>query len=102
MSVRKLYYKTKGTCKVTFRVLKEDAKGADFVYLVGEFNGWNPQATPFKKFKNGNFEAVLELEKNREYQFRYLAEDRGWLNDQGADKFIATPFGDSENCVVAI
>ena len=36
MSIKKRYLKTKPICKVTFRLSKKAAKGAEKVYLVGD------------------------------------------------------------------
>ena len=40
------------------------------------------------------------LEPGREYEFRYLADDRLWLNDPAADRQVSNPFGE-DNSVVA-
>jgi hypothetical protein len=55
-----------------------------------------------KKLKKGAFTTTLNLEKGREYQFRYLLDNKNWENDAGADRFVETPFGDSENSVIAL
>jgi starch synthase/alpha-amylase len=65
-------------------------------------NNWTFFSTPMKKIKSGAFTATLDLEKGREYQFRYLLDKKNWENDAGADKFAPSPFGDSENSVIAL
>ena len=55
-----------------------------------------------KKQKTGEFTTTLDLEKGREYQFRYLFDKKNWVNDRDADKFVPTPYGDSENSVVVV
>jgi len=55
-----------------------------------------------KKLKTGVFTVTLDLGKGREYQFRYLLDKKSWENDMDADKFVPTPFGDSENSVVVV
>ena len=102
MSIKKQYLKTKPVCKVTFRISEEVGKSAATAHVVGEFNNWNFSSTPMKKLKKGAFTATLNLEKGREYQFRYLLDNGTWQNDGGADKFVPTPFGDSENSVIAL
>ena len=102
MSIKRLYLKTKPVCKVTFRISEETGKSAQTAYLVGEFNNWDLSSTPMKKLKKGAFTATLNLEKGREYQFRYLLDNWNWQNDADADKFVPTPFGDSVNSVIAI
>jgi 1,4-alpha-glucan branching enzyme len=102
MSIKKQYLKTKPVCKVTFRIPKEAAKTAKRVHVVGEFNNWSIDATPMKNLKNGSFTVTLDLDLNREYQFRYLIDDSNWENDWEADKYVPTIYGDCENSVVAV
>ena len=102
MSIKKQYLKRKPVCKVTFRISEEIGKSAGTAHLVGEFNSWDFFATPMKKLKKGAFTATLNLEKGREYQFRYLLDNKNWQNDGDADRFVPTPFGDSENSVISL
>ena len=102
MSIRKQYLKSKPVCKVTFRLPGEAAASAESANIVGEFNDWNIYATPMKRLKNGSFVVTLDLESNREYQFRYLLDDEIWENDGEADKYVSHPYGDGENSVVAL
>lgn len=102
MSVKKEYQKTKKFCNVTFTLPKESSKGGKTVYLVGEFNNWSTYDTPMKKQKNGSFLATLTLEAGREYQFRYLVDENIWENDEKADRYVPTPFGNSENSVISL
>jgi hypothetical protein len=55
-----------------------------------------------KKLKNGGFTATLDLELGQEYQFRYLLDDKIWETDFAADKYVPTPFGNSENSVIVL
>ncbi|MFQ5616695.1 MAG: isoamylase early set domain-containing protein, partial [Anaerolineales bacterium] len=55
--LEKLYAKSRQVCKVTFE-LPKDIK-AESVCLVGEFNDWNPTATPMKRNKKGAFRLTL-------------------------------------------
>ena len=102
MSIKKQYLKSKPFCKVTFRISEEIGKSAGTAYVVGEFNNWDFFSTPMKKLKKGAFTVTLNLEKGRAYQFRYLLDNRDWQNEGDADKFVPTPFGDSENSVIAL
>ena len=102
MSIKKQYLKRKPVCKVTFRIPEEMGNSAGIAHVVGEFNNWDFFSTPMKKLKMGAFTATLNLEKGRDYQFRYLLDNRNWQNDGDADKFVPTPFGDSENSVIAL
>jgi 1,4-alpha-glucan branching enzyme len=92
----KKFFKSKPTCEVTFE-LPKDVK-AERASLVGEFNSWDPKANPLKKVK-GVWKAILELEKNREYQFRYVVNGGEWHNDDAADKYVPNNIN-GENSVV--
>lgn len=97
--LKKEYFKTKPTvCKVTFGL--PDALKAESVSLVGDFNDWNEAKTPMKKLKNSSFTVTLELEKGREYQFRYLVNGSEWHNDGQADKYVPNPYSGDNSVAV--
>ncbi len=94
--LKKRFFKTKDTCKVTFELPKDIA--AKSVALAGDFNGWNAQVTPLKKVK-GAWRVTLELQTGREYQYRYFVNDAEWHNDWLADKYVSNNV-DGDNSVV--
>jgi 1,4-alpha-glucan branching enzyme len=100
--IKKEYLKTKKVCRVTFRLPKIAATDAKSVNIVGDFNGWSIHANPMKKLRSGDYTITLELEPGREYQFRYLIGDSRWENDWNADKYVKSPYGDSDNSVVMV
>jgi 1,4-alpha-glucan branching enzyme len=102
MCIKKQYVKNKPICKVTFRLQKEVALSAKSVKIVGEFNDWSIKATPMKGLKNGEFKVTLNLDVDKEYQFRYLIDDMRWENDGNADKYVPSPYGECENSVVVV
>ena len=102
MITKKQYFKSKPTCKVTFKLTKEEAKEAEQVRLVGDFNDWDVSTAPMKKLKNGTFSATIELDKDSEYQFRYLLNDNTWENDWKADNYVPSPVSSEENSVVSV
>jgi 1,4-alpha-glucan branching enzyme len=102
VGIKKEYLKSRKTCKVTFRLPRIAATDAKCVCIVGDFNDWNLYATPMKKLKNGNYTVTLELQPGREYQFRYLIDESKWENDWNADKYVKSPYGDSDNSVVVV
>ena len=102
MAIKKEYQKNKKFCKVTFTLSKQAAKGGKTVYLVGEHNNWATYDTPMRKQKNGSFAVTVNLEASREWQFRYLIDENIWENDSAADRYVPTPFGNSENSVISI
>lgn len=96
--LKKQYLKTKNVCKVTFSL--PAAVQGETVFLVGDFNNWDEKATSMKRQKDGSFNAALELETNREYQFRYLVNGTEWHNDWEADKYVPNPFSGDNSVVI--
>ena len=74
MALKKSFSKDKKTCKVTFIVSKEAAQGAKTINLAGDFNSWSSTDTSLTLGNDGSFSVTLELESDREYQFRYLLD----------------------------
>ena len=100
MGLIKKYLKSKGICKVTFKITDKEANGAKTVAVLGDFNNWETAATPMKSLKNGTFTATVDLDTNQEYHFRYLMDGERWENDWEADNYAASGYGDSENSVI--
>lgn len=102
MSLKKQYLKTRPVCKVTFRISKAAARSAQAIHLVGDFNGWDAQATPMTALRSGEFTVVVELDTaTPEYQFRYLYDGTQWENAWEADGY-ATNGIDGENAIVRV
>ena len=101
MSLKKQHIKTKPVCKVTFILAKEIAEVANKVNLSGDFNNWDIESIAMKKAKSGKFSASVELEKGREYQFKYLVDGIGWHNEKEADKHVRNEFH-TENSVIIV
>lgn len=102
MSLKKQYLKSKPVCKVTFKLSKKEAKSAEKVRLVGDFNDWDLNAPLMKKLKDGSFSSTVSLQKDNEYQFRYLLNDEEWENDWHADAYVASPMSLDENSVLSV
>lgn len=100
MSIKKQILKSKPICKVTFKLEKEAANGAKKISVVGDFNQWDEIAGEMNALKNGSFTLTLDLESGKEYQFRYFADSRSWLNDPEADKQVHSGVGDAYNSVI--
>jgi 1,4-alpha-glucan branching enzyme len=101
MSLIKKYHEKKSVCKVTFELANDISKLAGQVFLAGDFNNWDIENLPMKKHKSGEFTISLDLEKGREYQFKYFVEGGTWLNDAEADKYVPNEF-QGENSVVVV
>lgn len=101
MSFKKQFLKTKPVCKVTFKLTPEEAKNAQQVRLIGDFNDWDEAVVPMKKLKSGGFTATLNLATGKHYQFRYLLNDAEWENDWAADAYTPSPRSWDDNSVVS-
>ena len=102
MAIEKKYLKTKPVCKVKFILDDKETNGAKKVNLVGDFNEWDKEANQMRKQKNGCFATTIDLEKDNEYEFRYVIDDEIWRNDAAADKYNYSAVGDAENSVVVV
>jgi len=96
MAIKKQYLKNKSNCKVTFSI---EAKDAQNVSVIGDFNHWNAKADPLKKLKNGNFKGTVDLQKGQSYEFRYVV-DGDYVNDEEADDYLWNDFAAGENGVL--
>ena len=72
-----------GSVKVTFVVGVEECDQP--VSVVGDFNGWDPLATPLRKRSNGTRSASVELRAGESYRFKYLAEGGRWFCDSDVE-----------------
>lgn len=102
MSLTKKYLKTKPVCKVTFRVPKEATQNGKKISLLGDFNDWKVKGADMQTLKDGSFKKTIELEKDREYQYRYLIDGEIWENDWEADKYVNSEFPSIDNSVVIV
>ncbi len=87
--IKKQFLKTR--CKVTFEIPIGCARGAESIYLVGDFNDWDHTSTPMRRSAE-KFSLSLTLEQNRDYQFCYLTDSGDWLNEDEADCFAPNSF----------
>jgi hypothetical protein len=87
---------TTGQVRVTFEL--PSCIWADRIYLVGDFNHWDEQATPMHQDRDGVWRAVIELEYGSQCEFRYLIDGQ-WRTDYHADGYTNNSFG-SENSVI--
>ncbi|HQO49220.1 MAG TPA: isoamylase early set domain-containing protein [Bacteroidales bacterium] len=97
MSIKKQALKSKPVCKVTFKLSKAEAAGANEVAVLGDFNEWNPTSDVMGKLKDGSFSHTIELEAAKSYRFRYLADGATWFDEAEADAQEASEFGSANN-----
>lgn len=88
--------RSNGEAKVTFNIPAEDA--ALPVSVVGDFNGWDPAATPLVR-RGQTLRASVVLAAGRRYAFRYLGDGGRWFNDEEADDYEPNGFGGSDSVV---
>ena len=86
----------KGDIRVTFSI---PVSWLDrHVAVVGDFNGWDPTATPMKK--RGDVRTVtVTLQAGRRYRFRYLDVLGRWHDDPAADDVEPGGVG-STDCII--
>jgi len=97
--IKKSFTKSGKSCRVTLE--QANLKKTKKVALVGDFNEWDPKAHPLKKRKNGDFSTTVSLEAGQPYDFRYLVDNKVWLNDDEADSTEPNRFG-SQNAVIEL
>jgi 1,4-alpha-glucan branching enzyme len=102
MSIKKQFSKSKPVCKVTFKLSKSQVQNAGKVNIVGDFNNWNESSDELKPLKDGSFSHTIDLDSGREYQFRYLLDGTNWMNDESADRYVASGLGNSDNAVITL
>ena len=74
---------------------------ADTVHLVGDFNDWDQTSLPMARDRDdGTWYVVLELDCDKEHQFRYLVNGREWHNDWKADRYVPNPYGGTNSVVL--
>lgn len=98
MSVSKKFLKSKPVCKVTFAYKAPEVKELS---LVGDFNEWNTTSTPLKKLKNGTFKVVVDLEVDKSYEYKFVA-DGNYINDNESDGLIYNEYANSENSLLEL
>ncbi|GGE38857.1 isoamylase early set domain-containing protein [Psychroflexus planctonicus] len=97
MAIKKQYLKTKPICKVTFHVTQREAEK---VVVAGDFNNWNENSFELRKLKNGVFKGSINLEKDKEYEFKYII-DGHWANDDEADAKVFNEYA-TENSILVL
>jgi len=60
-----------------------EAKEAERVFLVGDFNQWNPTATPMNRMADGRWMASLELPHGH-HEYRFLVDDKPQLDPKAS------------------
>jgi 1,4-alpha-glucan branching enzyme len=70
-----------------------DAPGASQVSLVGDFNNWDPAATPLVRVSDrGRWETVVPLTPGR-YSFTFVVDGSQWVRDPRLPQAVGDDFG---------
>jgi len=86
----------KKTPSTEFKLFAPDAQE---VYLVGEFNNWDPNGYKMRRFKDGTCKKSVQLKPGR-YEYRFLVDGQWWTDPDSGEK-AHNPYG-SENSVIHI
>jgi hypothetical protein len=77
------------------------APGAAQVALVGDFNEWNPAATPLQATRrNGVWSVTVPIAPGR-HEYAFVVDGERWIPDPRAPRAAAADFG-SPNSVVTV
>ena len=96
--------KSKGkveTPKKTYRNVEFtfDSPEAIYVYVAGEFNGWDTQSLPMNKGKDEIWRAKVKLLPGR-YEYKLFADD-AWVENLPDAEIVSNPFG-TQNFVISV
>jgi 1,4-alpha-glucan branching enzyme len=97
--IEKRYLENERRCDVTFSI--DASLAAESASVVGDFNNWDSKVNPMK-LARGRWVATVRLDAGKEYLFRYLADGTRWENDERADRYVPSPYGDAQNSAVTI
>jgi 1,4-alpha-glucan branching enzyme len=67
------------------------APEAGDVKVAGNFNGWQPEATPLKNTKDGEWAVRLML-RSGQYEYRFVVDGQ-WIEDPLTTQRTANPYG---------
>lgn len=93
--VQKTYLKTKDYCKVKFAFKPESA---ETVEILGLNSDWKNAVVMAKK-KDGSFSIEVNLPKDSKHEFRYLVDEKLWLNEPEADGESPNEFGGTNSYI---
>ncbi|MEW6557473.1 MAG: hypothetical protein AB1349_08980 [Elusimicrobiota bacterium] len=82
--------------KIAFQYRSSKPKS---VYLIGDFNNWNPKANPMKQGKNYTWETMLLLPPG-EYKYAFLLDGAKQINDPNSKKTVRLRSGKASILVV--
>jgi hypothetical protein len=76
------------------------APSASHVAVVGDFNGWDPRATPMRKLPSGaTWTAAISVREGR-YAYEFVIDGRTWMPDPTAPLAPGDGFGHESSVLV--
>lgn len=67
-----------------------EAPTAERVCVAGDFNGWDPSATPMRRRRDGRWVAVLDLVPGH-HEYKFVIDGRWCCVDHGDPAFDGRP-----------
>jgi len=80
--------------KVTFSLENADANE---VFLIGDFNKWNPKTHPMKRDGNGTWIRDVIIPPG-EYEYKFMVDGK-WKEDPQNEQLIPNCFGTYNNII---
>jgi hypothetical protein len=79
-----------------------DAPAASRVSLVGDFNNWDPSATPLEQVSaGGRWQTVVPLIPGR-YQFTFVIDGNQWVRDPALPQAVGDDFGQPTSVITVL
>ena len=89
--------KKTGETKVTFILHTDDSRLPASV--VGDFNGWDPMAHPFRKRSNGTASVAVTVPPSAHYEFRYLGDNGHWFDENPDGNHVTRDSSDQNSAI---
>lgn len=93
--LQKTYFKTKDYCKVKFSL---NTGNAESIEILGLNSDWKNPVSMSRK-KDGSFSVHINLPKDSTHEFKYLVDQKEWLNDPEADGEMPNEYGGSNSVI---
>lgn len=75
------------------------APGASKVTVAGDFNDWNPAATPLQPVRAGGVWMVSVPLAPGRYEYSFIVDGESWVADPSAPTVVESDFGDPSSVV---
>ncbi len=69
------------------------------VWVLGDFNHWDPSADPLKKRANGTRSATVELDPDQSHSFKQLSVGGTWFTESEAHSHQDNEYGETNSVI---